>query len=160
MFDVLAEQTDTIVNSADYRTDTGPSLALANGELANGDQPTFRTINVLMVETQGNAASSSMIEQCLRYMVGFECMIAHAGSSAAAEFALQADSFDLVVTDEHNLDLVAAYSAVPTIIVANRPSSETTRKALVAGAMHCLPLIDLSPRLLETAINQALSDEP
>ena len=160
MFDALAEQSDTIVNTADYRTDTVPAIAVANVELANGDQPMFRTINVLVVETQGNAANSSMIEPCLRYMVGFECLIAQAGSHATAEFALQADSFDIVVTDEHNLKLVAAHSAVPTIIVANRPSSETTRKALVAGAMHCLPLIDLSPRLLETAINQALSDEP
>jgi hypothetical protein len=165
MFDVLAEQTDTIGNSSDYLADSGPALALANVglaniELANDDQPTFRTINVLLVETQNNVASCAMVEQCLRYMVGFECLIAQAGSRAAAEFALHADRFDLVITDEHNFELVAAYAAVPTIIIANRPSSEVTRQALVAGAVHCLPLIDLSPRLLETAIHQALSDEP
>jgi hypothetical protein len=160
MFDVLADQSDTIAYCADYVVDTGSNAAFANMALTNDDQTTFRTINVLMVETKGNAASSSMIEQCLRYMVGFECLIAQAGSHAAAEFALQADSFDLVVTDEHNFKLVATYSAVPTIVVANRPSSDVTRKAMVAGALHCLPLIDLSPRLLETAIAQALSNEP
>jgi DNA-binding response OmpR family regulator len=160
MFDVLADQTDTIMNSADYVADTGSMTPLANIALVNNDKPTFRTINVLMVETNGNAANSSMIEQCLRYMVGFECLIAQAGSHAAAEFALQADNFDLVITDEHSLQLAAEHSAVPTIIVTARPSSETTRKAFAAGALHCLPLIDLSPRLLETAIAQALSNEP
>jgi DNA-binding NarL/FixJ family response regulator len=155
MFDVLAEQTDTNNSAlcADFRTETGPDSAFVD------DQPTFRTINVLVVETRGNADSSSIVEQCLRYMVGFECLIAQAGSSVAAQFALQADSFDLIITDEHNLGLVAEHSSVPTIIVSGRPSSETTRNAFAAGALHCLPLTDLSPRLLETAINQALSDE-
>jgi hypothetical protein len=153
MFDILAEQTDTSGSAlcADLRTETGPDIAFAD------DQPTFRTINVLMVETRGNADSSSIVEQCLRYMVGFECLIAQAGSSAAAQFALQANSFDLVITDEHSLGLVAEHASVPSIIVAGRPSSETTRNAFAAGALHCLPLIDLSPRLLETAIHQALS---
>jgi hypothetical protein len=155
MFDILAEQTDTTSSAicADYRAETGSDNSWSD------HPPTFRTINVLMVETNGNANSSSIIEQCLRYMVGFECLIAQAGSSAAAQFALQADSFDLVITDEHNLGLVAEHSSLPSIIVAGRPSSETTRNAFAAGALHCLPLIDLSPRLLETAINQALSDE-
>jgi hypothetical protein len=155
MFDVLAEQTDTSSTTvgADYRSEVVTALNDA------GDQPSFRTIKVLMVETKGNTESSSIVEQCLRYMVGFECVITQAGSSASAQFALQADRFDLVVTDEHNLGLVAEHSSVPSIIVAGRPSSETTRNAFAAGALHCLPLIDLSPRLLETAINQALCDE-
>ncbi len=153
MFDILTEQTDTTSSAigADY-------LAEATMETAYiGDQPTFRTINVLVVDTVGNSASGSIIEQCLRYMVGFECLIAQAGSSAAAQFALRVDSFDLVVTDEHNLGIVAEHASVPSIIVAGRPGSETTRNAFAAGALHCLPLIDLSPRLLETAIHQALS---
>jgi DNA-binding NtrC family response regulator len=156
MFDILAEQTDTSSTAigANYHAENVTEIAYI------GEEPTFRTINVLMVETKGNTDSSSIIEQCLRYMVGFECVIAQAGSIAAAQFALQADSFDLVITDEQNLGLVAAHSAVPCIIVTGRPSSATTRNALAAGALHCLPLIDLSPRLLETAISQALSDEP
>jgi hypothetical protein len=157
MFDVLADQTDpnsSMVN-ADFRAETGPAVGHTNV-----DMPTFRTIHVLLVDTLGNAEGTAIIEQCLRYMARFECLITQAGSTVAAEFALQAESFDLLVTDEHSFDLVAAHIDVPTIIVARGPNSKTTRNALIAGALHCLPLIDLSPRLLETAIDQMLSDEP
>ena len=164
MLDVLADQTESrsCVVCPDYRTDlnhevaqTGRNLDLADADL----EPTFRCIKVLMVETQGHAVDNSIIEQCLRYMVKFECQITQAGSQTVAEFALQADTFDLVISDEHSLDVARQHPATPSIIIAGQPSSETTRKALAAGALHCLPLTDLSPRLLEIAINQCLSDE-
>jgi DNA-binding NtrC family response regulator len=164
MFDILTEQTDTngAFATANFGLDTSSdSVHDVSGATyaADNGQATFRSINVLIIETRGDVGSASIVEQCLRYMTGFECRIAQAGSIAAAQFALQADAFDLVMADEHCLDVVAA-SAVPTIVTTHRQSSETTRKALKAGALHCLPLIDLSPRLLETAVNQALSIEP
>ena len=164
MFDILAEQTDTNGASctasmgADSRADSALDIATVTSAADDG-QPSFRTINVLMIETGGATSSSSIVEQCLRYMTRFECRIAQAGSLAAAQFALHADTFDLVMADEHCLDLIAA-SAVPAIVTTSHQSSEAMRKALKAGALYCLPLIDLSPRLLETAISQALSIEP
>ena len=159
MFDILAEQTDTsnalgANDNNEIRVDN-PNLAL---NLSTDVAPSFRTISVLMIETVGGSERGTIIEQCLRYMTRFECRITQAGSSAAAAFALRSDSFDIVVTDEHSLDLVPD-SETATIVVTGRPNSATTRQALKAGVLHCLPLNDLSPRLLETAINQALSSE-
>jgi DNA-binding NtrC family response regulator len=162
MFDILADQTDSssCVVCADYKTEHRQDIVQTTSVRADQDHlPSFRTIKVLMVATQGDVVDTSIIEQCLRYMVGFECQITQAGSLTVAAFALQADAFDLVVADAHSFELVAKHPDVPTIIVAGHPSSETTRNALAAGALHCLPLADLSPRLLEIAVNQALSDE-
>jgi DNA-binding NtrC family response regulator len=164
MFDILADQTDSTncIVGPDYRIETRQVIAETSRHLGVTEQdiqPTFRSIKVLMVETQGSTVDTSIIEQCLRYMVRFECQITQAGSLPVAEFALQADEFDLVVADAHSFELVAKHADVPTIIVAGHPSSERTRNALAAGALHCLPLADLSPRLLEIAVNQALSDE-
>jgi hypothetical protein len=159
MFDVLTEQTDTnFALSADDKCEGLRSIA-ANDDAPGELLPTFRTIGVLMIETRGNSDSASIIEQCLRYMTGFECRITQAGTHAAAAFALRSDTFDIVITDEHSLDLVPD-SDTATIVITGRPSSAVTRKALQVGALHCLPLNDLSPRLLETAIAQALSSEP
>jgi hypothetical protein len=166
MFDMLAEQTETTgahctANSNTADTSTANTQVSASGRYAtdtDDGQPSFRTINVLMIDTGDDTSNSSVIEQCLRYMTRFECRIALAGSTAAARFALQADTFDLVLANEHCLDLIAA-STVPTIITTSHPCSETTRKALKAGALYCLPLVDLSPRLLETAVSQVLCVE-
>jgi hypothetical protein len=157
MFDILAEQIDTNCTlGADDKSDELRSNA-ANDDAPDGVLPTFRTIGVLMVDTRSDSDSASIIEQCLRYMTGFECRITQAGSHAAAAFALRSDTFDIVITDEHSLDLVRD-SDTATIVIASLTSSDVTRKALKSGALHCLPLNDLSPRLLETAINQALSE--
>jgi DNA-binding NtrC family response regulator len=159
MFDILAEQIDTSCTlCADDKSDELRSSA-ANDDAPDEGLPTFRTIGVLMVDTRSDSDSASIIEQCLRYMTGFECRITQAGSHAAAAFALRSDTFDIVITDELSLDLVPD-SDTATIVITGRPSSDVTRKALKAGALHCLPLNDLSPRLLETAIAQALSCEP
>ena len=173
MFDIPAEQIDNSIGSSSGSSSALGSVYCADdkAELCNGRQDrhtpqladsaltTFSTIKVLMIETRGDNDSASIVEQCLRYMTGFECQIAQAGSHAAAAFALRSDTFDVVVTDEHCLDLIAD-NGTATIVITGRPSSETTRKALKVGALHCLPLNDISPRLLETAISQALCCEP
>jgi hypothetical protein len=157
MLDILAEQIDDSMvcgcNSADGAAEFFDLASERRG------QQSFRTINVLMIETRGNSDSTSIVEQCLRYMTGFECRIAQAGSHAAASFALRSDTFDIVITDEHCLDLITD-NGTATIVITARPGSATTRNALKAGALHCLPLSDVSPRLLETAISQALCCEP
>jgi hypothetical protein len=168
MFDILADQTEKC-GSVCRADDFGLDVVAQAPDIDTMDTavPSFRTINVLVIDTGNGSGSesgehagrSSIIEQCLRYMTRFECRIAQAGSHAAAQFALRSDSFDLVIADGRCLDLVAANEAVPTIVVAARPGSEITRQALKAGASYCLPLNDLSPRLLETAISQMLSDE-
>lgn len=157
MFDILAEQIDNGIGCANCADDKAEPTY--TNKLADNAATTFRTINVLMIETRGDTESASVVEQCLRYMTGFECQIAQAGSHTAATFALRSDDFDIVITDEHCLDLIAD-NGTATIVITARPSSETTRKALKAGALHCLPLNDISPRLLETAISQALCCEP
>jgi DNA-binding NarL/FixJ family response regulator len=165
MFDVLAEQTDTKAStswfemSADKTPMTSSSLT-ASTSIADvdGHLQTYRDIKVLLVETDTGAAFS-ITEQCLRYMTRFECLITQAGTCAAASFALSADTFDIVIADQNCLDLIAATSRPPVIVVTATTGSDTTRRARKAGALHCLPLEDLSPRLLETAISQAIRGE-
>jgi hypothetical protein len=157
MFDVLADLPD---NSATAWVDTAAATAAATTvQRLHSEPTTFRTISVLLIETRGTADSFPITEQCLRYMSRFECQITGAGSRPAAAFALSQGKFDVVIADQHSLDLIAG-SIAPVIVVADHMNGDTTRKSRSAGAMHCLALDDLSPRLLETAISQMLRGEP
>jgi hypothetical protein len=157
MLDLLADRTDANSPSIWVGTNSRSAAETAVGadpgdETAAGQ--TFQTIKVLLVET--TAIHPPVIEQCLRYMARFECLITQAGSVAIAKFALASDTFDVVITDGHALDVVTSAGGLPAIVVTGQPGSDATRSALSAGALHCLALNDLSPRLLETAIGQAL----
>jgi hypothetical protein len=158
MFDVLTEQTDTN-NSNQWVSSADIITADVVTPVTVRDEPTFRTIKVLLIETGDAAGAIPIVEQCLRYMPCFECEITQAGTHAAAAFALSADTFDVVITDENCLDLIKSAGQASALVITGRSVSGVTRIARMAGALHCLALNDLSPRLLETAISQALRGE-
>ena len=60
-------------------------------------------LKILVVED--DAATSAMIERCLMHIAAFEPQIAVAGTLKAAQFALGADDFDIVLIDEDMLPL-------------------------------------------------------
>jgi DNA-binding NarL/FixJ family response regulator len=157
MLDLLADRTDANDNilfdtGVEQSAQTGPTMARSAAE---GE--TFQTIKVLLIET--TTVDLPIIEQCLRYMPRFECLITQASSVTVAAFALGADTFDVVITDDFALDAIASAGLTPCLVVTARPGTDATRKARMAGALHCLAINDLSPRLLETAISQALRGE-
>jgi hypothetical protein len=147
--DETSVETETVMGRSPFNEKTGTE--------PTDDAQTFQTIKVLLVET--TAVDLPIVEQCLRYMSRFECLITQAGSVAAAKFALAADTFDVVVTDGNALAVIGSAGSTPSLVVTEHPGSDATRKARMAGALHCLALNDLSPRLLETAISQALRGE-
>jgi hypothetical protein len=158
MFDLVTERTDTITTGhtlADHANQACARDALLYQ--GGGDEP-FRTINVLVIDTAGGFP---VVGQCLRYMSRFECVVTHAGSAAAAQFALIAGAFDVVVCDAECLDIVAKsdIAKFPTIIVSERPV-DVSRGARSVGVVYSLARDGLSPRLLETAISQVLRGEP
>jgi DNA-binding NarL/FixJ family response regulator len=163
MLDLLADRTDANSSNIWVGETVEPSVemetVMARLPLTKetSDAQTFQTIKVLLVET--TAVDLPIVEQCLRYMSRFECLITQAGSVAAAKFALVSDTFDVIVTDGHALDVIVSAGTTPSLVVSDNPGSDATRKARMAGALHCLALNDLSPRLLETAISQALRGE-
>jgi hypothetical protein len=166
MLDLLADRTDAnssnswVGPAAKLTDETEAETVMARSPAGNHTAQTintFQTIKVLLIET--TAVDLPIIEQCLRYMSRFECTITQAGTVAAGKFALAADAFDVVITDVHALEVIANAGRVPCLVVTEDPGSDTTRKARMAGALHCLALNDLSPRLLETAISQALRGE-
>jgi hypothetical protein len=158
MLDLLADRTDA--NSSNIwvgsAVDLNNETDTVEARTTAADQ-TFRTIKVLLIETSARAVP--ITEQCLRYMSRFECLITQAGSVAAAKFALSVDTFDVVITDGNALDVISNAGATPSLVISEHPNTDATRQARLAGALHCLALNDLSPRLLETAISQALRGE-
>ena len=162
MFDIATDRIDSIGCASwavpDAASASPPIDEAAASRLA-AEPPTFRTLAVLLIETAERRDGVSIVEQCLRYMIGFECVIAQAGSLAAGRLALQLNRFDVVVADERSLELIGLAGGAPTIVVADRASTVATRDALAAGAQHCLPIDELSPRLLEIAIAQTLSND-
>jgi hypothetical protein len=147
MFDVLADRTEI----------ASPAQGYADAVLCDHDYDVtsspFRSIRVLLIDTE-DMGGFPVTEHCLRYMSKFECWITRAGSRSAAAFALTADDFDVVLSDQHCLDLVADASS-PVIVVAER-TAQVARQARSVGASHCLAFDDLSPRLLEVAIGDVL----
>jgi hypothetical protein len=132
MFDLLTERPDII---ADQWSEVGAKPAPHSQEDHDGR---VRTIQVLVISTTGGFP---VVEQCLRYMSQFECVITQAGSPSAAQFAVAVGVFDAVVTDTDSLDIVVKSGTAnfSTIVVSE--------------------LDDLSPRLLEAAISRVLRGE-
>jgi hypothetical protein len=92
MFDLLTERTDPVSNGEWHIGDAHSApkprvepVIVTVPPQRDGDDCPFRTISVLVMDASGGFP---VIEQCLRYMSRFECLITHVGSAAAAEFAL------------------------------------------------------------------------
>jgi CheY-like chemotaxis protein len=131
-----------------------------------GHEPEFdiepRRLRVLVIEDE--QADREIIDSCLRRMCGFEAEITLAGNVQAAEFAVTHGGFDIVLvdysmSDSLGIDLiphVVANARCPALLVTGMLTSEVEAEALELGAQACLSKDDLSPRVLETLIRQAV----
>ncbi len=127
----------------------------------NSDPP---RIKVLVVED--DAADFKLIERCLQHMALYETQIVLAGSLEAGRFAISADDFDLVLLDyeingECGIDLLADMTRGGGlgVILSSYLNSDMQHEALELGAAACLAKSDLSAKVLETVIRQALREQ-
>lgn len=121
-------------------------------------------IKVLVVED--DAADFKLIERCLQHMALYEAQIVLAGSLEAGRFAISADDFDLVLLDyeingECGVDLLADMTerGGVGVILSSFLNSDMQHEALEMGAAACLAKCDLSAKVLETVIRQALREQ-
>lgn len=119
-------------------------------------------IDVLVVED--DAADFTHIERCLKLMPRYEARITLAGNLAAGQFAAEKGHFDAILVDyalghDIGLDLVRSIGPAgtsPCILVTGSLTNEVEGEALDAGAVACIGKGELTPRLLETVLRQAV----
>ncbi len=122
-------------------------------------------LKVLLVED--NASTSVMIERCLNHIASFEPQITVAGSLKAAQFALGADDFDVVLIDDAMLKpenthwllgLGDAQDGCARVLLTGTEHLETASMSGDGTAAARLAKDNLSPKRLETSILSALRD--
>ena len=138
------------------------SVAEASAELVSSEPP---GVNVLVVKDHpGNVA---LIERCLMRMPQIEPQITIAGSLTAAQFAIAADDFDLIILDasvhgQGSRELMAqiadSIQVPPCILVADATDAAITTEARALGAAVVLAKKELSPRGLEAVVLRALRE--
>ena len=129
-----------------------------SSEPVSCEPPRFK---VLVVED--DAAVSSLIESCLADMALFEPHITIAGTIAAAQFAARADDFDVILVEENMctsrgaefINSLGDLSDRCPILLLTSGSSQND-KAFSIGSLVCLGKDNLTPKMLETTIHQAL----
>jgi hypothetical protein len=152
MFEVLTDLNVTEMKDADRSWSDRASATVEPLAVVDAP-PSFRTLNVLLIETGWSVDTVALIEPCLRYSSQFECVITSAGSLNAARFALASGAFDVVVTDDENaLGLIAKACNTPVILVEDIAGGELGRRAHLTGAFSCLAAENISPKLLEYKI--------
>jgi hypothetical protein len=161
MFEILTDQacnsTVLTIDQTDASHDIGALDATALKRYSSEElSRTFANLNVLVIETSGR--DISIVDPCLRYMARYEALITQAGSTQAAQFALGADTFDVVITDGAGLAVInnGLNRNTPVIVITADPGGAGEQHARKAEVQCCLAADTLSPSLLETAISQAL----
>jgi CheY-like chemotaxis protein len=124
----------------------------------------IRTLHVLVVED--DPADLALIERALRRMTTFDVHITATGTVEAARRALKLSSFDLALVDQTLDDaagttlLPAAGARVlgcPAILVTGLLTADLHHEALQRGFSACLEKDELTPRILEAIIGQAIT---
>lgn len=139
--------------------DAGPS-ALAATRAAATYRP--RHLSVLVVEPA--ADDVALIDHALRRMPWFEAHVTVAGTAEAGRFALRAADVDvaLIACDDAaaGLDfareLLGDGEAPPVILTSKCLDTETEYDAIGFGVAACIGKDEITPRVLENYIRQAL----
>jgi CheY-like chemotaxis protein len=126
--------------------------------------PGFRQLQVLIVED--DPADLALIERALRRMTDFEAQITVSGSIAAARQTLRLAPFDIVLVDhalgsESGLGLAPSPAGrglpCPAILVTGLLTPELKTVALHRGFSACIEKDELTPRILEAIVGQAIT---
>jgi len=156
----------------DSRTDQG-CREQGPADLASDmdDQPaedgrsdvTFAALQVLVVED--DPGDFALVERAIRRMATYEAQITTTGSVDAARKALRLGRFDIILVDHtlHDstgLSLMpekgAAALGCPAILVTGLLTSELDATALELGFSACIDKDDITPRVLEALVRQAI----
>jgi len=148
------------------KLDTAQKLdaVLADDIVGAAVVPGFRQLQVLVVED--DPADLALIERALRRMTDFEAQITVSGSIAAARQTLRLAPFDVVLVDhalgsESGLGLAPSPAGrglpCPAILVTGLLTPELKTVALYRGFSACIDKDELTPRILEALVGQAIT---
>ena len=131
---------------------------------ASTDEPQYkpRSLSVLVVEPSPENAGH--VDRVLRRMPWFEAQVTLAGTIEAARFALRAGDIDVVLLDEaadsetlaFARELAALAGDPPVILMSTLLATEVEYEALGFGVAACIETSELTPRVIETYIRNAL----
>lgn len=120
-------------------------------------------LRVLIIDD--DPSDITLMDRALRRMVRYEVQVLSATSLATARWVLAAEPQDLILIDyslqaECGTELVRELSdkgsPVPIILLTSLWTAEIEAEVLDAGGVACLSKDDLTPRIMETTVRQAL----
>ena len=148
--------------------DRGPGRSLAPAAhsaigkgVTNSAEPS--RLRVLIIDD--DPSDISLMDRALRRMVRYEVQVLSATSLATARWVLAAEPQDLILIDyslqaECGTELVRELSeqgsSIPVILLTSLWTAEIEAEVLEAGGVACLAKDDLTPRIMETTVRQAL----
>ncbi len=154
--------TSSIVTSSVVTIGSRGRTAPSNVPGANETPYKARSLAVLVVEPAADTAG--LVDRVLRRMPWFEAQVTLAGSIDAARFALRAGDVDVVLlaeaADTDTLafarELAALAGDPPVILMSQLLATEVEYEALSFGVAACIETSELTPRVIETYIRNAL----
>lgn len=125
--------------------------------------PAPRPLRVLVVED--DVGDAAQLDRALRLMPHYVPHVLHAHSVAAARHMLTTSAFDVLIVDYTIQDDVGTkiasefggqHGMCPVILMSGLLTADIENAAFASGAAACLDKSDLTPRVLENVIRQAV----
>ncbi len=130
----------------------------------SAEEPHYKPRSLAVLAVEPSPESAGHLDRVLRRMPWFEAQVTLAGTVEAARFALRAGEVDVVLlaeaADDEALtfarELAALAGDPPVILMSPLLATEVEYEALDFGVAACIETSELTPRVIETYIRNAL----
>lgn len=138
--------------------------ATTSAQTAPVDEANYKPRSLAVLVVEPSPETAGLVDRNLRRMPWFEAQVTLAGSIEAARFALRAGDVDVVLlaeaADNETLtfarELAAMAGDPPVILMSPLLATEVEYEALDFGVAACIETSELTPRVIETYIRNAL----